>query len=67
MLSNVYSLAKFRFDTAENETCYFEISSSREFEFELRTYGPVAEPWPVDLVRLTSSSESLFFFVELLQ
>ena len=39
-LSNEYLLAKFGFDTDESETYYFEISSSREFEFELRTYEP---------------------------
>ena len=36
--SNEYLLAKFGFDTAENEPYYFEISSSREFEFELRSF-----------------------------
>ena len=39
--SNEYLLAKFGFDTAENEPYYFEISSSRKFEFELRTYEPL--------------------------
>ena len=34
-LSNEYLLAKFGFDTAENEPYYFVSSSSREFEFEL--------------------------------
>ena len=33
--SNEYLLAKFGFDTAENEPYYFVSSSSREFEFEL--------------------------------
>ena len=33
-LSNEYLLPKFGFDTAENEPYYFEISSSREFEFD---------------------------------
>ena len=33
--------AKFGVDTAENEPYYFEISSSREFEFELLTYEPL--------------------------
>ena len=37
-LSNEYLLAKFGFDTAKNEPYYFEISSSREFEFELRSF-----------------------------
>ena len=36
--SNEYLLAKFGFDTAKNELYYFEISSSREFEFELRSF-----------------------------
>ena len=40
-LSNEYLLAKFGFDTAENKPYYFEISSSREFEFELRAYEPL--------------------------
>ena len=33
--SNAYLLAKFGFDTAENEPYYFVSSSSREFEFQL--------------------------------
>ena len=33
--SNEYLLAKFGFDTAENEPYHFVSSSSREFEFEL--------------------------------
>ena len=37
-LPHVYILAKFGFDTAENEPYYFEISNSREFEFELRSF-----------------------------
>ena len=37
-LSNEYLLAKFGFDTAKNEPYYFELSSSREFEFELRSF-----------------------------
>ena len=36
--STYYLLAKFGFDTAKNEPYYFEISSSREFEFELRSF-----------------------------
>ena len=41
-LSNEYLLAKFGFDTAENEPYHFEISSSRVFEFELQTYEPLS-------------------------
>ena len=33
--SNEYLLAKFGFDTAENEPYHFVSSSSREIEFEL--------------------------------
>ena len=33
--SNEYLIAKFGFDTAENEPYYFVNSSSREVEFEL--------------------------------
>ena len=40
-LSNEYLLAKFGFDTAENEPYYFDISSSREFEVELRNFEPL--------------------------
>ena len=47
-LSNAYLLAKFGFDTAENEPYYFEISSSREFEIELRKNEPLTCN-PVDL------------------
>ena len=39
--SNEYLLEKFGFDIAEHEPYYFEISSSREFESELRTYEPL--------------------------
>ena len=39
-LSNDYLLAKFGFDTAENEPYYFASSSSREFEFELWNFEP---------------------------
>ena len=34
-LYNEYLLAKYGFDTAENEPYHFVSSSSREFEFEL--------------------------------
>ena len=39
-LSNEYLLAKFGFDTAENEPYHFVSSSSREFEFELWNFEP---------------------------
>ena len=39
-LSNEYLLAKFGFDTSENEPHYFVSSSSREFEFELWNFEP---------------------------
>ena len=38
---NEFFFKNFGFDTAENEPYYFEISSSREFEFERRTYEPL--------------------------
>ena len=40
-LSNEYLLAKFGFDTAENEPYHFVSSSSREFEFELWNFKPL--------------------------
>ena len=40
-LSNEYLLAKFGFDTAENEPYYFVSSSSRKFEFELWNFEPL--------------------------
>ena len=36
--SNEYLLANFGFDTDKNEPYDFEISSSREFEFGLRSF-----------------------------
>ena len=55
-LSNEYLLAKFGFDTAENETYYFVSSSSREFEFELRNFEPLICN-PEDLGRFAVSGE----------
>ena len=48
-LSNEYSLAKFGFDRAKNESYYFEISSSREFDFELQKFEALICS-PVDVV-----------------
>ena len=40
-LSNEYLLAKFGFDTAENNPCHLVSSSSQEFEFELWNFEPL--------------------------
>ena len=44
-LSNKYLLAKFGFDTAENEPYRFVSSSSREFEFEPGGLYPESGEW----------------------